>query len=63
MLPVEDPNGPAERGIRPIETAADSTENLRRLRAAMARGEGYVGFVDAARRARSRSRSRRCGRC
>jgi polysaccharide deacetylase 2 family uncharacterized protein YibQ len=47
MLPVEDPNGPAERGIRPIQAAAEPTENLRRLRAAMARGEGYVGFVIA----------------
>jgi polysaccharide deacetylase 2 family uncharacterized protein YibQ len=45
MLPVEDPGGPAERGIRPIETSVDATENLRRLRATMARGEGYVGFV------------------
>jgi polysaccharide deacetylase 2 family uncharacterized protein YibQ len=47
MLPVEDPNGPAERGIRPIQAAAEPVENLRRLRAAMARGEGYVGFVVA----------------
>jgi len=45
MLPVEDPAGPAERGIRPIEGAGDPAENLRRLRAAMARGEGYLGFV------------------
>jgi polysaccharide deacetylase 2 family uncharacterized protein YibQ len=45
MLPVEDPAGPAERGIRPIEASADPTENLRRLRAAMSRGEGCVGFV------------------
>lgn len=45
MLPVEDPNGPAERGIKPIATSADSPENLRRLRNAMARGDGYVGFV------------------
>ncbi|TMJ27431.1 MAG: hypothetical protein E6G95_11130 [Alphaproteobacteria bacterium] len=45
MLPVEDPAGPAERGIRPIESVADAAENLRRLRIAMARGEGYVGFV------------------
>jgi len=45
MLPVEDPAGPAERGIRPIEGGADSAENLRRLRGAMARGEGCVGFV------------------
>lgn len=45
MLPVEDPSGPAERGIRPIEGGADPAENLQRLRTAMSRGEGYVGFV------------------
>lgn len=45
MLPVEDPSGPAERGIRPIATSVDPAENLRRLHGAMARGEGYVGFV------------------
>jgi hypothetical protein len=45
MLPVEDPSGPAERGIRPIEGSADAAENLQRLRIAMSRGEGYVGFV------------------
>lgn len=45
MLPVADPDGPAERGIRPIETTADPAENVRRLRAALARGEGYVGLV------------------
>jgi polysaccharide deacetylase 2 family uncharacterized protein YibQ len=45
MLPVEDPAGPAERGIRPIEAAADPAENLRRLRTAMSRGEGCLGFV------------------
>jgi len=45
MLPVEDPAGPAERGIRPIESSAEPAENLRRLRTAMARGEGCVGFV------------------
>ncbi len=45
MLPVEDPSGPAERGIRPIATSVDSAENLRRLQGAMARGDGYVGFV------------------
>lgn len=45
MLPVEDPSGPAERGIRPIETSTEPAENMRRLRAAMTRGEGYVGFV------------------
>jgi polysaccharide deacetylase 2 family uncharacterized protein YibQ len=45
MLPVEDPAGPAERGIRPIEALADPAENLRRLRDAMSRGESYLGFV------------------
>jgi polysaccharide deacetylase 2 family uncharacterized protein YibQ len=45
MLPVEDPAGPAERGIRPIEASADPAENLRRLRTAMARSEGCLGFV------------------
>ncbi|MBS0523290.1 MAG: divergent polysaccharide deacetylase family protein [Proteobacteria bacterium] len=45
MLPVEDPSGPAERGIRPIEGNADPAENLQRLRTAMSRGAGYVGFV------------------
>lgn len=45
MLPVEDPSGPAERGLRPIDTSANAAENLRRLHIAMARGEGYVGFV------------------
>lgn len=45
MLPVEDPHGPAERGIKPIATSVDSAENMRRLHSAMARGEGYVGFV------------------
>jgi len=45
MLPLEDPSGPAERGLKTIETSADTAENLRRLRAAMARGEAYVGFV------------------
>ncbi len=45
MLPVEDPAGTVERGIRPLEAAAEATENVRRLRVAMARGEGYVGFV------------------
>jgi polysaccharide deacetylase 2 family uncharacterized protein YibQ len=45
MLPVEDPAGPAERGIRPIEGLADAAENLRRLRTAMSRGESYLGFV------------------
>jgi uncharacterized protein len=45
MLPVDDPAGTVERGIRPIEASADATENVRRLRTAMARGEGYVGLV------------------
>lgn len=45
MLPAEDPGGIAERGLKPIETSADAAENLRRLRIAMSRGEGYVGFV------------------
>lgn len=45
MLPAEDPSGLAERGLKPIETSADTSENLRRLRIAMARAEGYVGFV------------------
>jgi polysaccharide deacetylase 2 family uncharacterized protein YibQ len=45
MLPVEDPAGPAERGIRPIEASADAAENLRRLRDGMSRGENYLGFV------------------
>lgn len=44
MLPMDDP-AVAERGLRPIEAAADEAENLRRLRAALARGEGYVGLV------------------
>lgn len=45
MLPVEDPAGPVERGIRPLEGSADPAENVERLRTAMSRGEGYVGFV------------------
>ncbi len=45
MLPVEDPTGAAERGIKPVEASVSDAENVRRLRAAMARGEGYVGFV------------------
>jgi uncharacterized protein len=47
MLPVEDPSGPAERGLRPIQTSLEATENVRRLRGAMARGEFYVGFAAA----------------
>jgi polysaccharide deacetylase 2 family uncharacterized protein YibQ len=45
MLPIEDPSSPGQRGIRPIETAAEAAENVRRLRVAMGRGEGYIGFV------------------
>jgi polysaccharide deacetylase 2 family uncharacterized protein YibQ len=45
MLPVEDPAGTVERGIRPLEASAEAAENVRRLRAAMARSEGYVGLV------------------
>jgi polysaccharide deacetylase 2 family uncharacterized protein YibQ len=45
MLPIEDPAGPGERGVRPIEGGGAPAENLRRLRTAMARGEGCVGFV------------------
>lgn len=44
MLPMDDP-AVAERGIRPIEAAADGPENRRRLRTTLARGEGYVGLV------------------
>jgi polysaccharide deacetylase 2 family uncharacterized protein YibQ len=45
MLPVEDPTGSAERGIKPVEASVSDAENVRRLRAALARGEGYVGVV------------------
>jgi polysaccharide deacetylase 2 family uncharacterized protein YibQ len=44
MLPIAD-QGTAERGVRPIEAAVDAAENLRRLRAVLARGEGYAGLV------------------
>ncbi len=44
MLPMDD-LAVAERGVRPIEATADGPENLRRLRATLARGEGYVGLV------------------
>jgi polysaccharide deacetylase 2 family uncharacterized protein YibQ len=44
MMPVEDPAA-AERGIRPVETGLSEAENVRRLRLAIARGEGYVGLV------------------
>jgi polysaccharide deacetylase 2 family uncharacterized protein YibQ len=45
MLPVEDPAGTVERGIRPLEASAEAAENVRRLRAVMARSEAYVGLV------------------
>ena len=45
MLPVQDPEGLAERGIKPIDMSVDGAENVSRLQAAMARGRGYVGFV------------------
>lgn len=44
MLPMDEP-AVAERGLRPIEASDDEAENLRRLRATLARGEGYVGLV------------------
>jgi polysaccharide deacetylase 2 family uncharacterized protein YibQ len=44
MLPMDDP-AVGERGLRPIEAAADAPENLKRLRTILARGEGYVGLV------------------
>jgi polysaccharide deacetylase 2 family uncharacterized protein YibQ len=44
MLPMDD-TAVAERGIKPIEATVDGPENLRRLRATLARGEGYVGLV------------------
>lgn len=47
MVPMDDPVV-AERGLRPIEAGVDAPENLRRLRAILARGEGYVGLVIAA---------------
>ena len=47
MLPTDDPVV-AERGVRSIEAGADAAENLRRLRATLARGEGYVGLVISA---------------
>lgn len=45
MMPVEEPEGIGERGIRPISPKAAGDENVKRLQEAMARGEGYVGFV------------------
>ena len=47
MLPMDEPGGLAERGLRPIEASLDATENVARLRSAMARGAGYSGFVMA----------------
>jgi polysaccharide deacetylase 2 family uncharacterized protein YibQ len=47
MLPMDDQSVPAERGLRPVQPALEPAENVRRLRLAMARGEGYVGFVMA----------------
>ena len=47
MLPTDDPVV-AERGVRSIEAGADAAENLRRLRATLARGEGYAGLVISA---------------
>jgi polysaccharide deacetylase 2 family uncharacterized protein YibQ len=45
MMPVEEPDGIGERGIRSIAPKAGDEENVKRLREAMARGAGYVGFV------------------
>jgi len=45
MMPVDEPDGVGERGIRPIDPRTPIAENVRRLRAALARGEGYVGVV------------------
>jgi hypothetical protein len=45
MLPMDDQSVPAERGLRPVQPNVEPAENVRRLRLAMARGEGYVGFV------------------
>lgn len=45
MLPADDADGLAERGIKPIEDGVDAEENLRRLRQVLARGQGYVGLV------------------
>ena len=50
MLPVEDPKARPNAASGRSKAAAEPAENLRRLRAAMARGEGYVGFVIAAAR-------------
>jgi polysaccharide deacetylase 2 family uncharacterized protein YibQ len=45
MMPVDEPDGVGERGIRPIDPRTPIAENVRRLRAALSRGEGYVGVV------------------
>jgi polysaccharide deacetylase 2 family uncharacterized protein YibQ len=45
MLPMDDQSVPAERGLKPVQPTLESAENVRRLRLAMRRGEGYVGFV------------------
>lgn len=45
MMPVDDPEGLGERGIKPVDMAVDGPENVRRLQVAMAHGRGYVGFV------------------
>ncbi|HEU5096221.1 MAG TPA: divergent polysaccharide deacetylase family protein [Reyranella sp.] len=45
MMPVEDPEGIGERGIRAISPKVDGAENVKRLQETMTRGEGYVGFV------------------
>jgi hypothetical protein len=42
---MDDQSVPAERGLRPVQPALEPTENVRRLRLVLARGEGYVGFV------------------
>ena len=47
MLPTDDPVV-AERGVRAIEAGVDGAENVRRLRATLARGEGYAGLVISA---------------
>ncbi|WP_428686363.1 divergent polysaccharide deacetylase family protein [Reyranella sp.] len=47
MVPTDDPVV-AERGVRSIEAGVDGAENLRRLRATLARGEGYAGLVISA---------------
>jgi hypothetical protein len=44
MMPV-DSDGVGERGLRSIDPQGDADENVRRLRVAMSRGDGYVGLV------------------